>query len=128
LADQGDLEGFRTFVCEVEPRLRRALVAHYGPERGREATAEALLWAFEHQGVLTSLRYPAAYLYRVGQSKARLKREPLVLERPSYDEPIDAASPAVEWSRRPQAELGPGQIRARAHRTSSTRTRDPATR
>ena len=30
-----------------EPRLRRAFVAGYGSERGREATAEALAYAWE---------------------------------------------------------------------------------
>ena len=29
-----DTEAFETFVAEVEPRLRRALVAVYGTQRG----------------------------------------------------------------------------------------------
>jgi DNA-directed RNA polymerase specialized sigma24 family protein len=39
---------FSQFVTEVEPRLRRALVALRGAEAGRDATAEALAWAWEH--------------------------------------------------------------------------------
>jgi hypothetical protein len=45
-AEQAD--SFATFFSYVEPRLRRALVARYGHERGREATAEALTWAWQH--------------------------------------------------------------------------------
>ena len=41
-------EVFTEFVRAVEPRLRIALMARYGPERGREATAEALAYAWEH--------------------------------------------------------------------------------
>jgi len=39
---------FEAFVHDIEPSLRRALVAAYGFERGRDATAEALGWAWEH--------------------------------------------------------------------------------
>ena len=42
------VEAFETFFAETEPRLRRALVAAYGPERGRDAAAEALAYAWEH--------------------------------------------------------------------------------
>ena len=37
-----DEDEFSRFVGEVEPGLRRALVATYGTERGRDAVAEAL--------------------------------------------------------------------------------------
>ncbi len=39
---------FEAFVRDAEPRLRRALVAAYGPEQGRDAAAEALAYAWEH--------------------------------------------------------------------------------
>jgi len=39
---------FEGFVRESEPRLRRALVAAYGFEEGRDATAEALAYGWEH--------------------------------------------------------------------------------
>jgi hypothetical protein len=37
-----DEAGFGDFVALAEPRLRRAFVAAFGPDRGVEATAEAL--------------------------------------------------------------------------------------
>lgn len=71
-----DREAFERFVADVEPRLRRALVALRGPEAGREAVAEALAWAWEHWERASTLANPAAYLYRVGQSRSRWRRPP----------------------------------------------------
>lgn len=65
---------FDAFVREVEPRLRRALVARYGADRGRDATAEALGWAWAHWRRVESMMNPVGYLYRVGQSKTRRRR------------------------------------------------------
>ena len=45
----GDIdESFTTFVKETEPRLRHALVASLGQDRGLEATSDALAYAFEN--------------------------------------------------------------------------------
>jgi DNA-directed RNA polymerase specialized sigma24 family protein len=87
LESKGEVGDFDKFVRDLEPRLRRALVASFGAERGREATAEALAWAFEHRGQLATLRNPAAYLFRVGQSRTRAPRQRRVFERPVADEP-----------------------------------------
>ncbi|MFT5201800.1 MAG: RNA polymerase sigma factor (sigma-70 family) [Candidatus Aldehydirespiratoraceae bacterium] len=64
-------ERFRDFVDAVEERLRRGLIAAYGMEVGREATASALAWAWEHMDRIDGLKNPAGYLYRVGQTAAR---------------------------------------------------------
>lgn len=68
------LEAFQSFVQEAEPRLRVALVARFGPDRGREATAEALAWAWEHWGRLQETANPVGYLYRVGSNWAKRRR------------------------------------------------------
>ena len=76
-------EVFTEFVGTVEPRLRIALVARYGPERGREATAEALAFAWEHWERVGQMDNPIGYLFRVGQSKSRSRRRPpLIADRP----------------------------------------------
>ena len=62
---------FAVFVREVEPRLRQALVATYGPADRREATVDALSWAWEHWDRLQGVSNPGGYLYRVGQSAVR---------------------------------------------------------
>lgn len=67
-------EDFTAFVGEVEPKLSYALAAAYGVEVGRESTADALAYAWEHWSELREMENPAGYLYRVGQSAARRHR------------------------------------------------------
>jgi DNA-directed RNA polymerase specialized sigma24 family protein len=80
--------GFETFFIQVEPNLRRALIAKYGPERGRDAAAEALAWAWEHWEQMKSVRTPVAFLYRVGQSRTRLRKVRTVFDISVADEPL----------------------------------------
>lgn len=101
-----EAEGFTAWYETVEPRLRVALSAAYGPERGREAAAEALAWAWEHLDRLGEIEYPLAYLFRVGRSRTRLRRIRL------------AAPGASEWS---EPWVEPGLARALASLTQRQR-------
>ena len=89
-------ERFSRFFEETEPKLRRALVARYGQQRGREATSEALAWAWEHWDRIEPVTNRLGYLYRVGQSRSRLSRHRPLFEVPSsedrYVEPRLAAA------------------------------------
>ena len=70
---------FTSFYQDVEPRLRRALVAGYGVERGREAATDALVYAWRKWDKVRNLGNPTGYLYRVGQNIAkRAKKRPKV--------------------------------------------------
>jgi RNA polymerase sigma-70 factor (ECF subfamily) len=86
--DQADEVAFRAFVLETEPRLHRALAAGLGRERGREATADALAYAWEHWPRVRGMHNPAGYLYRVGQSSVRRRKVPVVFERPTESESL----------------------------------------
>ena len=77
------------------PRLARAFVAAYGPERGEEALAEALAYAWEHLEEVRVMANPAGYLYRVGQSRSRPRWRPPVATFPAV---ADAGVPWVEPS------------------------------
>ena len=81
--------GFVAFVQDVEPKLRRALVAGFGVDTGREATAEALAYGWEHWERVKHLENPAGYLYRVGQNWARRRplRRALFPDLPARNEP-----------------------------------------
>ena len=81
-----EVREFEVFVYEVEPRLRRALVACYGFDRGREAVAEALGWAWENRGRLASLENKVAFLFRVGQSRTRHRKERITFATAEYVE------------------------------------------
>lgn len=74
-------DAFAAFVDTSEPRLRRALVATYGPVIGRDATVDTLSWAWEHWDRVEPMQNAVGYLYRVGQTAARrhLTVRPLVL-------------------------------------------------
>ncbi len=61
---------FERFVRDVEPRLRRALVAGFGAQLGRQAAADALVWSWENWDKVCCLDNPAGYLYKVGRTAA----------------------------------------------------------
>lgn len=75
---------FTAFARDVEPRLRFALVAACGTQRGVDATVDALEWAWEHWDRIETAHNPAGYLYRVARRRAfrdpgrtiPLRREP----------------------------------------------------
>jgi len=71
-----DHDDFERFFQEVEPRLRRAFATSHGVEGARDATAEALTWAWARWAEVKQMENPAGYLYRVGQSKSRVRRTP----------------------------------------------------
>jgi RNA polymerase sigma-70 factor (ECF subfamily) len=78
---------FEAFVMEVEPDLRRALFAVLGVDRGREATAEALAWAWENWDRVRGMDNPRRYLFRVGQSRTRSRKTRPVFVRHEWHEP-----------------------------------------
>lgn len=82
-----DDDEFATFMRDAEPRLRRALVAAYGSQRGRDATAEGLAWGWEHWADVREMQNPVGYLYRVGRSRTRDRRRPIVFGRADTPEP-----------------------------------------
>ena len=62
---------FESFVCTTEPRLREGLSAALGTDVGREATAEALAYVWEHWDRVSAMENPAGYLYLVGRRRGR---------------------------------------------------------
>ena len=71
-----DDETFEEFAAGAGVRLRRAFVAAYGPERGADAVAEALGYAWEHWRRVRRMDNPLGYLYRVGQTRTRPRKVP----------------------------------------------------
>ena len=58
---------FTAFMRDTQDRVRYALVAGYGADRGREAAAEAFAYAWEHWERVGTMENPAGYVYRVAQ-------------------------------------------------------------
>lgn len=80
---------FARFVERTEPTLTRALVGAFGSEVGREVTRDALAYAWEHWGRVSSMENAVGYLFRVGQTRSRSYRRERVWfpEVPSDDLP-----------------------------------------
>jgi RNA polymerase sigma-70 factor (ECF subfamily) len=68
---------FEAFVERVELKLRVALIAAFGQEIGRDAAAEALAYGWEHWDDISAMENPVGYLYRVGRTSQRRRKEPM---------------------------------------------------
>jgi DNA-directed RNA polymerase specialized sigma24 family protein len=79
-ADPQQTAEFEGFVRGNEPKLRYALVAAYGFEEGRDATAEAFAYAWEHWDRVRQMPNAAGYLFRVAQSRRRRRRVPVLYD------------------------------------------------
>ena len=104
-ADEGEVKlddhAFTSFVADAEPRLRRALVARYGVQQGREATLEALVYAWRHWEKVRPMQNAIGYLYRVGTSSVRPVREIAI----AAESPNDSHEPWVEPALEPSLAL-----------------------
>jgi RNA polymerase sigma-70 factor (ECF subfamily) len=89
-------DAFADFVRDAEPRLRRALIATAGPEVGREATADALAYAWQHWDRVSGMENPAGYLYRVGRSAMKRYRRPPIAFPPEVHNPEPAVEPGLD--------------------------------
>jgi DNA-directed RNA polymerase specialized sigma24 family protein len=63
-------------------------VAAYGSERGREATAEALAYAWEHWKQVREAVNQLGLLYRVGQSRTRTRKTAVAFEMSGTSEVV----------------------------------------
>jgi DNA-directed RNA polymerase specialized sigma24 family protein len=88
MGDDVRTAAFSAFVREVEPKLRHSLIAALGGETGREATADALAWAWEHWSRLEGMDNPAGYLFRIGSNRGATMLRRSVLP-PSPDPVVD---------------------------------------
>jgi DNA-directed RNA polymerase specialized sigma24 family protein len=72
---------FTDWVQMVEPKLRHALTGSFGSQRGREATADALAFVWEHWDEVSVKDNPLGYAYGVGRNMARrgARRRPVWL-------------------------------------------------
>ena len=90
-----DVDAFRSFVTESEPRLRQALSATLGTQMGREATTDVMSYAWENWDRIEAMENPVGYLYAVGRDRGR---KSLRRKRPVFY-PIDSTRlPWVEPS------------------------------
>ena len=78
-------DSFVEFVTITESRLRVALSAAHGSERGRDAAAEALAYGWEHWDRINTMDNPTGYLYRVGHNHAKSLKSRRAVSLPRVD-------------------------------------------
>jgi RNA polymerase sigma factor (sigma-70 family) len=79
----------------TEPLIRRALVAGFGAQLGRDATLDAYEWAWEHWDRVRAALNPAGYLYRTGAHCAARARRKANL-RTRFDAAPSSRDPWIE--------------------------------
>lgn len=84
---------FETFVRADGPRLRAALVATFGIDRGAEAVADSLAYGWQHWDRIESMDNRVGYLFRVAYRNA-LRSAPR--RRPVFAAPSATELPQFE--------------------------------
>ena len=69
-----DTAQFDQFLAHTRVRLARAFIVAFGSDRGEDALAEAIAYAWANFDRLSEMQNPVAYLFRVGQSRTRAQR------------------------------------------------------
>jgi DNA-directed RNA polymerase specialized sigma24 family protein len=87
-----DVTEFTRFARELEPRLRYALAARLPAEAVRDATQEALIYAWRHWGRVRSMANPGGYLYTIAKRRAWRSRAVWV-PRLGADVPVEDPPP-----------------------------------
>lgn len=66
---------FDAFFQQAEPRLRRAYGGRVAPHRVGDTVAVALEFAWKNWDRVALIEYPVPYLFRVGLSKSRRRKQ-----------------------------------------------------
>ena len=75
-------EAFTAFMRETQPRVLIALAAAFGPDAANDASAEAFAYAWEHWDRVAEMENPAGYVYRVGRSRMRPRKQAMACPPP----------------------------------------------
>lgn len=88
MARPAEPDEFTEFARQLEPRLRYALAGCLSPDRAREATQEALIYAWSHWDKVQAMTNPGGYLYTVAKRRGwRPKRPTIPLREIGVDDP-----------------------------------------
>lgn len=74
LHDETSISSFEEFVRDAGPRLQDAFGAMFGIDPGRDATADALAYGWEHWDRVVEMENTIGYLFVVGRDRARKAR------------------------------------------------------
>ncbi len=78
-------DDFEAFFRDAEPRLRRAFGCRVAPHAVADAVSAALEYAWTNWDRVGPMEFRVAYLFRVGLSRSRRRREGLLPAQTSSD-------------------------------------------
>lgn len=84
---------FTEWATEAEPKIRQMLTAAFGVQVGKDATADALVVAWERWDQVSAMGNPIGYVYGIGRNKARRLAK---WRRPVYVDVAEQMLPHVE--------------------------------
>jgi DNA-directed RNA polymerase specialized sigma24 family protein len=87
---------FDAFFRYAEPRLRRAYGARLAPHLVGDAVGSALEFAWRNWDRVAVMEYPVAFLFRVGLSKSRHRKQGRLPASPPKE--IIDVEPALVWA------------------------------
>jgi DNA-directed RNA polymerase specialized sigma24 family protein len=70
-------DAFEDFVVTHELRLRQALTASLGVDRGRDAACDGLAYAWENWDRVRAMENPGGYVYTVARERASRRLRPV---------------------------------------------------
>lgn len=76
---------FEMFFRDAEPRLRRAFACRVAPDAVHDAVSAALEYAWVNWDRVASMEFRVAFLFRVGLSRSRRRRDGLLPSPPPVD-------------------------------------------
>lgn len=77
---------FERFFRTAEPRLRRAYATRCAPSHIGDAVSAALEFAWQNWERVGQMEFPVAYLFRVGLSKSRQRKQGVVPAPPPLED------------------------------------------
>jgi DNA-directed RNA polymerase specialized sigma24 family protein len=85
-------QDFDAFFREAEPRLRRAYGGRLAPQNVGDAVSAALEFAWKNWDRVAAMEHPVPYLFRVGLSKSRGRKQGRLPASPPVEmSPIEPA-------------------------------------
>ena len=100
------IHDFDAFFRAAEPRLRRAYGGRIAPDQVADAVGAALEYAWKNWDRIAAMEYPVPYLFRVGLSKSRRRKQGRLPASPPHE--ITHVEPAL-ISTRPSVPGGRSQ-------------------
>jgi DNA-directed RNA polymerase specialized sigma24 family protein len=88
-------DSFTEWAESVEPKLRHALTASFGPQVGKDVAVDALSHAWEHWDRIRGMENPAGYVFGIARNKARRVNDDRPIGFPAVSQRLPDVEPGL---------------------------------